>query len=128
MEMLNKSGISPSFDKIVIAPVKVERTTKGGIVLPDQTYQSESDAAVIGRLVAAGAEALDQLAVDGIGVGDQVLYSRYSCQKFPVHGVMYFIGRWQNVLGKAEHLPDFMLSGAEDPLTTLNANDGLKVA
>lgn len=121
----NRSGLSPSYDKVVIEPIEVEVTSKGGIVLPEQTRAREQDAVTIGTLVAAGKESANQLAVDGIGVGDKVLFTRYSGHIFPVQGVRFSILKWQNILGKADRLPDYMLTGVEN---TLGQLDGMKAA
>ncbi len=48
----NPSGISPVEFKVLIDPVKVEETTKGGIILPDNTKESEKFAQIKGRIVA----------------------------------------------------------------------------
>ena len=123
----NPSGITPSFDKIVIEPLVVETKSKGGIVLPDQVVDREQDAARIGTIVAAGDEAKRQLGFDYIGVGDRIVFINYSGHKYPVGGTLYFISKWQNVLGKVAYLPDYLLNGAESQMNTLHAKDGLAI-
>lgn len=113
MEQMNKSGLTPSFDKVVVEPVVIEEKSKGGIVLPQQTLDKEQMAATTGRMIACGNEAAQQLGQDGIKTGDFILFYRYNVVEFPIRGVKYWVMKWQNVLGKTEHLPDYMLTGAE---------------
>ena len=76
---MNTSGIHPVEYKVLIKPVKVEETTKGGIILTDTTKDKEKYATVKGELVEVGAIAFtDPDWLDKPRVGNLVMFDRYS--------------------------------------------------
>ena len=110
--MQNESGIIPTGDKIVVKPLEVEETTKGGIVLAKTIQQKEQRAARIGKVIAISPHVRASPHLNGIAVGDDVLYARYSGDEWPVNGTLYLVMRDISVIGKAECQPDYMLNAA----------------
>ncbi len=79
-ELINKSGIEPTGGHLLVLPKKVEEVTAGGIIIPEDARDKEQQAATKGKLVAVGSSAWADLD-DGTpwaGVGDKIVYSRYS--------------------------------------------------
>ena len=77
---INKSGILPTGGHLLVLPIKVERITKGGIHLLDETLDKEQQAATVGTLIAVGPGAWTDLD-DGspwAEAGDKISYARYA--------------------------------------------------
>ena len=98
---MNKSGFFPCGDRVVVLPDKVERITKGGIIIPEKEGDKHQLAQVTGVLVAVGPDAwINQITITerkmGNGgwreierktcgysgpfakVGDRVCFARYN--------------------------------------------------
>ncbi|NNE36086.1 MAG: co-chaperone GroES [Rhodothermales bacterium] len=90
--MENQSGIYPQGDRLLIKPEDIERTTEGGIVIPDTIGDQHAMAQSIGTLVAIGPDCwIDHIERDGNGrvtkitgytgafadVGDRVCFAKY---------------------------------------------------
>ena len=54
---MNKSGVNPCGDRVVVLPDAVEKVTKGGIIIPEQEAEKHQMAQVAGILVAVGPDA-----------------------------------------------------------------------
>lgn len=81
--MVNTSGIEPTEFKCLVEPKPVEVRTKGGIILPDQTAESEKYAALEGRLVALSHLAFGYATDEEWGSkkprpGQQILHAKYA--------------------------------------------------
>lgn len=81
--MLNPSGITPTEFKVLVEPKPVEVKTKGGIILPDQTADSEKYAAVEGRIVALSHLAFSYATSEEWGdkkpkPGQRILHAKYA--------------------------------------------------
>lgn len=81
--MLNPSGITPTEFKVLVEPKPVEVKTKGGIILPDQTADSEKYAAVEGRIVALSHLAFSYATPEEWGdkkpkPGQRILHAKYA--------------------------------------------------
>ena len=121
--MLNDCGLHVTADKVLIEPVRVEETTRSGIVLAKMTTEKEELAQVIGTVIDIGGTCVECPEMDGIEIGDLVLYARYSGAEFPVEGTRYRIVRARDILGKATRLPDSILRGALSSATVSGVND-----
>ena len=120
--MLNESGLLVTADKVLIHPAKVQETTHGGIVLATASLEKEQLAQVIGTVIAMGNTCHLCPEMEGIGLGDVVLFARYSGAIFPVDGVNYQILRARDILGKATRLPDSVLRGAQSSAEVFGMN------
>lgn len=79
----NRTGINPTEFKVLIAPKPVEDRSKGGIIIPDMTKDSEKYAQIEGRIVAMSHLAFTYASADEWGEakpkpGNQVLYAKYA--------------------------------------------------
>ncbi len=122
--MTNDSGLAVTADKILVSPMKVEEKTSGGIVLPSASQEKEQLAQQLGVVIAMGSLAQAAPEMEGIELGDTVLFPRYRGQDFPVNGTRYWVMRAQDVLGKVTKLPDYVLLGAESTATVFGINSG----
>lgn len=53
---MNKSGIEPRGNKILVEPDKIEETTKGGILIPQSVKDRHQLSACYGEVIAVGAD------------------------------------------------------------------------
>ncbi len=121
--MKNDSGLTVTGNKVLVCPVKVEEKTSGGLILPSVTQDKEQLAQQLGHLIAMGSLAAEDPCMEGICLGDVVLFPRYRGQDFPVNGVRYWVMRSEDILGKVEKLPDYVLNAAESSATVFGIND-----
>ncbi len=122
---LNRTGLIPTADKVLVDPVQVEEKTSGGIVLATQSLDKEQLAQTIGTVLAMGNTAHLCPELDGIKVGDTILFARYSGAEFPVNGVSYRIMRAKDVIGKATKLPDSVIRGAMSTVEVFGHNEAV---
>jgi chaperonin GroES len=122
---MNESGFIPTGDKVLVLVAKVENKTSGGIVLPDVAKDKEMNARRIGNLLAVAPDAEGAPELQGIELGDVVLFARYSGDDFPVDGIVYRIMRVTDILGKVTKLPDYVLEGAKSSVEVFGHNTQL---
>ena len=120
--MKNESGLTPTGECILVLLLKVEEKTAGGIVLPEISKEKEEMAQRIGTLLEVGPDAVGSPELQGIKVGDQILFARYSGDHFPVDGVNYRIMRARDVIGKCTKLPDYMLQARKSSVEAFGMN------
>jgi len=86
-------------DRVVVQPLDAEETTAGGIVLPDSAQEKPQRGTVLaigpGKLLDNGNRA--ELSV---GVGDEVIYGKYSGSDIEIDGEEYKILRETEILAK----------------------------
>lgn len=99
--------IQPLFDNILIEPLKQERTTASGIVIPDTAKEKPQE----GRVVVIGPGARDErgerIPID-IKIGDRVLYKKWGGNEVKYEGKEYLIVKAEDILAvlqSAEPLP-----------------------
>jgi len=119
----NSSGLYVTADKVLVEPNKVEEKSAGGIVIPAQSLEKEELAQITGKVIAMGQTCPLCPEMEGIEVGDTVLYARYSGAEFPVNGVRYRIIRARDILGKSEGRLDSVLRGAQSSAQTFGVNE-----
>ena len=93
--------IRPLQDRILVARVKEETMTKGGIVIPD----SAKEKPVEGKIVAVGnGKVLEDGTVRKLDVkaGDTVLFGKYSGTEVKIDGEEHLILREDDILGVIE--------------------------
>ena len=118
----NNSGLIPTADKILVEPLKIEEKTVGGIVLATDSLRRERMAQIVGTVLAMGSTAKECPEMDGIEVGDIVLYARYCGAQLPIDGIEYTIMRARDVLGKTTRSPDSVLRGAQSSSEVFGIN------
>lgn len=93
--------IRPLHDRIVVKRVEEEKTSPGGIVIPDTAKEKPIQGEVIavgnGKLLDSG----EKRALD-VKVGDKVLFGKYSGTEVKIDGVDYLMLREDDVMGVLE--------------------------
>ncbi len=94
-------NIRPLHDRVVIKRLEEERTSPGGIVLPDAATEKP----VRGEVLAIGngkvTESGEVRALD-VKVGDQVLFGKYSGTEVKVDGEEVLVMREDDIMGVIE--------------------------
>ena len=94
-------NIRPLHDRVVVRRVEDERTTPGGIVIPD----SATEKPMQGEIVAAGnGKVLDNGEQRGLDVkvGDTVLFGKYSGTEVKIDGEDLLVMREDDIMGVIE--------------------------
>ncbi|MBI2024919.1 MAG: co-chaperone GroES [Candidatus Harrisonbacteria bacterium] len=87
----------PLSNHVFIEPLKEDKTTKSGIVLPETSEEKP----MLGRVVAVGAGKRDEkgnLAPMSVKVGDKVLFKKYGPDEVEVDGKKYLVGSEEDIL------------------------------
>jgi len=93
--------IRPLHDRVVIKRTEEERTSPGGIVIPDTATEKP----IKGKVVAVGKGKVienGQVCPLTLKVGDHVLFGKYSGTEVKVGGEEYVIMREDDVMGIIE--------------------------
>ena len=94
-------NIRPLHDRVVVKRMEEERTSAGGIVIPD----SATEKPVRGEVLSVGkvkiAENGDVRPLD-VKVGDQVLFGKYSGTEIKVDGEEVLVMREDDIMGVFE--------------------------
>lgn len=101
---MNNSGIIPTEYNVIVAPQEVERTTKGGIYLPDETVERDSFARTEGTLVAVSPLAFSYAdwpeGARKPRIGDRVIFARYNANEITGRdGAKYWLLKDQSIAG-----------------------------
>ena len=90
--------IRPLHDRVVVKRVEEERTSSGGIYIPD----SAAEKPIQGKVIAVGkgkrTESGEILALD-VKVGDSVLFGKFSGTEVKIDGDEVLIMREDDILG-----------------------------
>ena len=90
--------LRPLHDRVIVKRLEEERTTAGGIVIPDTAAEKPS----MGEVVAAGPGKTDdngKIVASGVKVGDKILFGKYSGQEFKLEGQDLLHMREDDVIG-----------------------------
>jgi chaperonin GroES len=94
-------NIRPLHDRVVIRRLEEERTTAGGIVIPDTATEKPIQGEVIavgkGKLLDNG----EQRPLD-VKVGDRVLFGKYSGTEVKLDGKDFLVMREDDIMGVIE--------------------------
>jgi chaperonin GroES len=93
--------IRPLHDRIVVKRVEEEKTSPGGIVIPDTAKEKP----IRGEVVAVGhGKLLDngQVRALDVKVGDKVLFGKYSGTEVKIDGTEYLMLREDDIMGVLE--------------------------
>jgi chaperonin GroES len=94
-------NIRPLQDRVIVRRMEEERTSAGGIVIPDSATEKPSK----GEIVAAGnGKVLDNGEVRGLDVkvGDTILFGKYSGTEVKVDGEDLLVMREDDIMGVIE--------------------------
>jgi chaperonin GroES len=95
-------NIRPLHDRVVVRRMEEERTTAGGIVIPDSATEKPSR----GEIVAAGnGKVTDSGEVRPLDVkiGDKVLFGKYSGTEIKIDGDDVLVMREEDIMGVLEN-------------------------
>ncbi len=90
--------IRPLHDRVVVKRVEEERTSAGGIVIPDSAAEKPQK----GEIIAVGNGKLSdsgELRALDVKVGDKVLFGKYSGTEIKVDGEEVLIMKEEDILG-----------------------------
>ncbi len=94
-------NLKPLQDRILVQRVEEEKTTKGGIIIPDTAKEKPAE----GKIIAVGsgkvADDGKRIAMD-VKVGDRILFGKYAGTEVKIEGEEYLIMREDDVLGVIE--------------------------
>lgn len=94
-------NIRPLHDRVVVRRMEEERTSAGGIVIPD----SATEKPMRGEIVAVGAgKRLDNgdVCALAVKVGDKVLFGKYSGTEVKIEGDDVVVMREDDIMGVIE--------------------------
>jgi chaperonin GroES len=94
-------NIRPLHDRVVVKRVEEDKTSAGGIVIPD----SATEKPIEGKVVAVGnGKILDSGEVRALDVkkGDKILFGKYSGTEVKVDGDEYLVMREDDIMGIIE--------------------------
>ena len=93
--------LKPLQDRILVQRIEEEKTTKGGIIIPDTAKEKPAE----GKVVAVGngkvGEDGKRIALE-IKKGDRILFGKYSGTEVKIEGEEYLILREDDVMGVFE--------------------------
>ncbi len=90
--------LKPLHDRILVQRVEEEKTTKGGIIIPDTAKEKPAEGKVMA--VGAGKQGDDGKRIPlEVKEGDRVLFGKYSGTEVKIEGEEYLIMREDDVLG-----------------------------
>jgi len=99
--MADKLKIRPLHDRVIIKRLEEERTSPGGIVIPDNATEKP----IRGKVIAVGKgkilESGDVRPLD-VKVGDHVLFGKYSGTEVKVEGEDLLVMREEDVMAVIE--------------------------
>jgi co-chaperonin GroES (HSP10) len=100
---INTSGINPVEYNVLVKPAEVEKTTKGGLLLPETKVEKDEYGRTEGTLVAVSARAFmfdGPVLPDDPKVGDTVVFSRYQATEMTgVDGAKYWMMKDRSIAG-----------------------------
>ena len=91
-------NLNPLYDRVVVKRVEEERTSKGGIVIPDSATEKPSR----GKIMAIGSGKLlenGQVRPLAVQVGQEILFGKYSGTEVKFDGEEYIIMREDDIIG-----------------------------
>jgi chaperonin GroES len=94
-------NLKPLSSHILIQPLEDEKTTKSGIVLPENASEKPTR----GKIVAVGPGKKDekgQVIPMSVKVGDTVLFKKYGPDEIEIDGIKYLVGDEDDVLAIIE--------------------------
>jgi chaperonin GroES len=94
-------NIRPLHDRVVVRRMEEERTSAGGIVIPD----SATEKPIQGEIIAVGNGKImdngDHRSLD-VKVGDRVLFGKYSGTEVKLDGDEFLVMREEDIMGVIE--------------------------
>lgn len=94
-------NIKPLHDRVVIKRLEEERTSAGGIVIPDTATEKSINGTVVE--VGAGKMLTDGKVIPlSVKKGDTVVFGKYSGTEIKIAGTEYIVMREEDIVGVIE--------------------------
>ena|SRR3990167_2316014 len=94
-------NIRPLHDRVVVRRLEEERTSAGGIVIPDSAAEKPSRGEIMaigpGKLLESG-----EIRPVGVKVGEHILFGKYAGTEVKVSGDEYVVMREDDIMGVIE--------------------------
>lgn len=93
--------IRPLHDRVIVRRMEEERTSAGGIVIPDSATEKPAQ----GEVMAAGKGKVNEngdVSPLDVKVGDKVLFGKYAGSEVKVEGEELLVMREEDILGVIE--------------------------
>ena len=93
--------IRPLHDRVIVRRMEEERTSAGGIVIPDSATEKPAQ----GEVMAAGKGKVNEngdVSPLDVKVGDKVLFGKYAGTEVKVEGEELLVMREEDILGVVE--------------------------
>jgi chaperonin GroES len=93
--------IRPLYDRVVVQRLEEERTSQGGIVIPDNATEKPT----FGKVLEVGPGKLDEngkLRPLSVKKGDKILFGKYAGTEVKVHGEDFIVMREDDIMGIIE--------------------------
>jgi co-chaperonin GroES (HSP10) len=104
---------SPQLWRMLVAPIKPRRESKGGIVLPDEALDAEATLTYIGKVVKCGplVGKKPEWPEGGYDIkpGDWVVFGRHAGQRFEFKGVKLLLIDDDAIMAKADSPEGFRI-------------------
>ena len=109
--MKNEAGLTLTGLRVLVRMPKIERQSKGGIALPDITYDKEQAAQCTGVFVDAAEDAFSTKELRGVKPGDTIFFPRYAGAgvEFSIEGTPYRVMLAADVVGVVD--PEVQFDG-----------------
>lgn len=94
-------AFKPLYDRVVVRRIDADKTTQGGIIIPDKSAEKPTQ----GEVIAVGPGALTdqgQLRALSVNVGDTVLFSQYGGTTVKLAGEELLVLRESDILAIIE--------------------------
>jgi len=94
-------NIRPLHDRVIVKRMEEERTTAGGIVIPDTAAEKP----IRGEIMAAGKGKIlenGEIRPLDVKVGDKVLFGKYSGTEIKLNGQDLLVMREEDIMGVLE--------------------------
>jgi chaperonin GroES len=98
--------VRPRESRVLVRRDETERQTRGGIILPDTARDKQTK----GQVLAIGPGRRSDLGafipIDGLAVGDMVLFTKYAGDGFKIDGEEYFLVDAKDIVAVIEPAPE----------------------
>mgnify|MGYP003702701681 FL=1 len=89
--------LTPLADRVIVKPIEVQETKKGGIILPDTAKEKPQQGEVIAVGPGRRNEAGDRIVPD-VKKGDKVLFGKYAAQEYTIGDEKLFVMKEDDII------------------------------
>ena len=89
--------LTPLADRVIVKPIEVQETKKGGIIIPDTAKEKPQQGEVIAVGPGRRNEAGDRIVPD-VKKGDKVLFGKYAAQEYTIGDEKLFVMKEDDII------------------------------